>query len=98
IEDAVLAGEDPGDLKVLRRYERERKGDNLEMLVALDSLHKLFALPEWVGPLRAAGLTAVDASGAAKRFLMRRALRLDAGSKSQRERSQAPVPSRRRQA
>ena len=32
IEDAVLAGEDVGDLKVLRRYERQRKGDNLAML------------------------------------------------------------------
>ena len=50
IEDAVLAGEDPGDLKVLRRYERERKGGNLEMLLALDALHRLFGCP--VGPRR----------------------------------------------
>jgi 2-octaprenylphenol hydroxylase len=82
IEDAVLAGEDPGDLKVLRRYERERKGGNLEMLLALDALHRLFRLPGWAAPLRAAGLKAVDSSGIAKRVLMQRALGLTAGSKN----------------
>jgi len=82
IEDAVLAGEDPGDLKVLRRYERERKGGNLEMLLALDALHRLFRLPGWAAPLRAAGLRAVDSSGIAKRVLMQRALGLNAGSKN----------------
>jgi ubiquinone biosynthesis UbiH/UbiF/VisC/COQ6 family hydroxylase len=82
IEAAVLAGEDPGDLKVLRRYERERKGANLEMLVALDGLNRLFRLPSWAAPVRTAGLKAVDASGMAKRFLMQRALGLNAGSKN----------------
>jgi 2-octaprenylphenol hydroxylase len=82
IESAVLAGEDPGDLKVLRRYERERKGGNLEMLLALDALHRLFRLPGWAAPLRAAGLKAVDSSGIAKRVLMQRALGLNAGSKN----------------
>jgi 2-polyprenylphenol 6-hydroxylase len=82
IEGAVLAGEDPGDLKVLRRYERERKGGNLEMLLALDALHRLFRLPGWAAPLRAAGLKAVDSSGIAKRVLMQRALGLNAGSKN----------------
>jgi 2-octaprenylphenol hydroxylase len=82
IEAAVLAGEDPGDLKVLRRYERERKGDNLEMLVALDGLNRLFRLPSWAAPVRTAGLKAVDRSGIAKRFLMQRALGLNAGSKN----------------
>jgi 2-octaprenylphenol hydroxylase len=82
VEDALLAGEDPGDLKVLRRYERERKGANLEMLIALDALHRLFALPGWAAPLRGAGLSTVDRSGVAKRFFMRRALGLNAGSKN----------------
>jgi len=82
VEDALLAGEDPGDLKVLRRYERERKGANLEMLVALDALHRLFALPAWAAPLRGAGLRAVAGSAVAKRFFMRRALGLNAGIKN----------------
>jgi 2-octaprenylphenol hydroxylase len=82
IEEAVLAGEDCGDLKVLRRYELERKGGNLEMLMALDALHRLFRLPGWAAPLRTAGLKAVDSSGIAKRVLMQRALGLTAGSKN----------------
>jgi 2-octaprenylphenol hydroxylase len=82
VEDALLAGEDPGDLKVLRRYERERKGENLEMLVALDALHRLFGLPPWAASLRGAGLHAVDESQVAKHFFMRRALGLNAGSEN----------------
>jgi 2-octaprenylphenol hydroxylase len=82
VEDALLAGEDPGDLKVLRRYERERKGANLEMLLALDALHRGFALPDWAAPLRGVALSAVGRSAVAKRFFMRRALGLNAGSKN----------------
>jgi 2-octaprenylphenol hydroxylase len=82
IEDAVLAGEDAGDQKVLRRYERRRKGGNLQMLLALDGLHRLFQLPAWAEPLRAVGLRAVDATGPAKRLLMQTALGLNARSKN----------------
>ena len=78
IEAAVEAGEDPGDLKVLHRYERERKGDNLQMLLAFDGLNRLFRLPAWAASVRAAGLLAVDGSGATKRIFMRRALGLNA--------------------
>jgi 2-octaprenylphenol hydroxylase len=82
VEDAVLAGEDAGDLKVLQRYERRRKGANLEMLAAFDALHRLFRLPGWAAPLRKAGFRAVNAAGPAKRLLMQRALGLHAGSKN----------------
>jgi 2-octaprenylphenol hydroxylase len=75
---ALVNREDPGDLKVLRRYERRRKGENLEMLLAFDGLNRLFRLPEWAAPMRAAGLRAVNGSGAPKRLLMRRALGLNA--------------------
>jgi 2-octaprenylphenol hydroxylase len=78
IEDAVLAGEDVGDLKVLRRYERERKGDNLAMLTVFDGLNRLFGLPGWAAPLRALGFRAVEAAHPVKRLLMRKALGLDA--------------------
>ena len=79
IEDALLAGEDVGDLKVLRRYERDRKGDNLAMLAAFDVLNRLFGLPEWAAPLRSFGLRAVDAAHPVKRALMQKALGLAAG-------------------
>ena len=79
IEDALLEGEDVGDLKVLRRYERERKGDNLAMLAAFDGLNRLFGLPGWAAPLRTFGLRAVEAAHPVKRLLMQKALGLDAG-------------------
>ena len=82
IEDALLAGEDPGDLKVLRRYELERKGDNLKMMAAFDALNRLFRLPGWAAPLRALGLKAVDSAGPVKRLLMNQALGLDAGRRN----------------
>jgi 2-octaprenylphenol hydroxylase len=78
IEDALLAGEDIGDRKVLRRYERQRKGDNLAMLAAFDGLNRLFRLPGWAAPLRSLGLRAVEAADPVKRLLMRKALGLSA--------------------
>lgn len=82
IEDAVAAGEDAGDLKVLRRYERQRKGDNLKMQAAFDGLHRLFQLPTWAAPVRALGMRAVNGMGPVKRLLMEQALGLSAGSKN----------------
>ncbi|HEY3519260.1 MAG TPA: UbiH/UbiF/VisC/COQ6 family ubiquinone biosynthesis hydroxylase [Gammaproteobacteria bacterium] len=79
IEDALLAGEDFGDLRVLRRYERERKGDNLAMLAAFDGLNRLFRLPGWAAPWRSLGLRAVEAADPVKRLLMQKALGLEAG-------------------
>lgn len=77
LSQALAAGEGPGDLRVLRRYERWRKGDNLAMLVALDSLSKIFAVES--GPLglaRRAGMAAVNVSPPAKNRLARHALGL----------------------
>jgi 2-polyprenylphenol 6-hydroxylase len=79
IEDALLAGEDVGDLKVLRRYERRRKGDNLAMLAAFDGLNRLFRLSGWASPLRSLGLRTVESAEPVKRLLMRKALGLAAG-------------------
>ncbi|HVY67232.1 MAG TPA: UbiH/UbiF/VisC/COQ6 family ubiquinone biosynthesis hydroxylase [Gammaproteobacteria bacterium] len=89
IEDAVIAGEDPGDARVLRRYERERKGHNLQMLAAFDALNRLFRLPAWAAPIRVLGLGAVNAAAPAKRLLMRQALGLAAGIENRRRWSHA---------
>ena len=75
----AVAGEDVGDLKVLRRYERERKGDNLAMLAAFDGLNRLFRLPQWAAPFRTLGLRAVEATDPVKRLFMQKALGLEAG-------------------
>ena len=75
LERGLQRGQALGDLPALRRYERRRKGDNLQMLLALDAVGRLFDLPGWVGPLRAWGLHGVDCAGPLKRALIRRALR-----------------------
>ena len=75
--EAVRDGQDPGDLRILRRYERQRKGSNVKMLLGMDALHRLFGLQgSFFGPLRAVGLSAVDMVPLAKNRLMRKALGL----------------------
>ena len=76
IEAAVAAGRDPGDVRVLRRYERRQKANNMNMLLALDALHRLFGLPGAAAPIRTLGLAMTNAAGPAKQWLMRRALGL----------------------
>lgn len=77
IRAAVENGEDPGDLRVLRRYERRQKGRNLKALLAMDALHRLFTRAgPLLAPVRASGMSLVDAAPAAKRVLMREALGL----------------------
>jgi ubiquinone biosynthesis UbiH/UbiF/VisC/COQ6 family hydroxylase len=77
----VLSGAaDPrflGDYKLLRRYERWRRSENLLAATALDGLERLFsnANPAVAG-LRAAGLKAVGNLPFMKRQLARRALGL----------------------
>lgn len=65
---AIEAGEYPGDLPVLRRYERARKGANATMLYFVDALNRLFAEPSApVRALRAAGMRAFNLSGPLRR-------------------------------
>ena len=71
---AALAGEHVGDLRVLSRYARARKGANLTMQLAFDALDRLFRLDQWAMPIRKLGLSLVDELPVAKHMLMRRAL------------------------
>jgi 2-octaprenylphenol hydroxylase len=75
---AVRRGEHVGDDRVLRRYVRRRKGDNLGMLAAFDAIDRIFRISPRMAPLRALGLAAIDHAVPAKRALMRRALGLAA--------------------
>ncbi len=77
--DAVAAGvverEDPGALRVLRRYEQQRRTHNLAMDAAMSALRFGFAAAG--GPvawLRDAGLAGINRSAALKRMLAREAL------------------------
>jgi 2-octaprenylphenol hydroxylase len=66
-----------GDLRVLRRYERWRRSENLLATAALDGLERLFAHPSRVvAGLRRAGLEALQRAPMLKQRLVRQALGL----------------------
>lgn len=77
LQDAVHRGEDPGDLRVLRRYERRQKGRNLRTVLAMDVLHRLFTRAgPMLAPARVCGLTLVDSLPFVKHAFVREALGL----------------------
>ncbi len=66
-----------GEHKLLRRYERRRRSENIVTAAALDGLERLFSRPSpVVSRLRRAGLDAVGKMSFVKRTLARRALGL----------------------
>jgi len=71
------AGVSPGQLALLQRYQRQRKGENLLMMSAMDGFKRLFekqALPlRWA---RNTGMRAVDRLLPLKQRLMRHAMGL----------------------
>jgi 2-polyprenyl-6-methoxyphenol hydroxylase-like FAD-dependent oxidoreductase len=75
----VLAGKEYfrsyGDMRLLRRYERARKGDAAALRLATDGLQRLFALDdERARSLRNWGMRSFDALGPLKSAVMRRAM------------------------
>ncbi len=76
--DGLAAGHEAGALRVLRRYERWRKSDNLPMLGIMDGFKRLFgnSLPP-VRLLRNLGLNLTDAAGPLKTRIARRAMGLE---------------------
>lgn len=76
--DGLAAGHEVGALRVLRRYERWRKSDNLPMLGIMDGFKRLFgnSLPP-VRLLRNLGLNLTDAAGPLKNLIARRAMGLE---------------------
>lgn len=75
LADAHHAQRDLGDLRVLRRYERWRKGHNVAMQTAIDSLKRLFESPHpvvlWA---RNIGLRFTDDRSALKNLITRHAI------------------------
>jgi 2-octaprenylphenol hydroxylase len=70
-------GEDPGALRILRRYERWRRSENELMSLAIDAFDRFLA--HGAGPVARfaqRGLALVNHSQEAKRFFIRRALGL----------------------
>ncbi len=76
---ALAKGRDIGGLWALRRYERARRGENIQMLAAMDVFNRLFS--NRIPPLalaRSLGLRAVDRCPPLKQHFMRHALGLGA--------------------
>jgi len=66
---------DFASLRVLRRYERARRADVLDMIAVTDGLYRAFRLPlPALAPLRDWGFALVNRSGPLKRELVRRAI------------------------
>ncbi len=64
-----------GDLRVLRRYERGRKSENMQAAAAFDGLDRLFSNSDpLAGALRRAGLGLVGRLAPARRWFAARAL------------------------
>ena len=70
-------GRDIGQPRVLRRYERWRRGDNLATLWAMEGFHRLFhAANPLVAGARNLGFQVFDGTGPVKRAVMRQAMGL----------------------
>ena len=64
VDAALREGRHPGDLPVLRRYARARRGENALMMHFLTGLNRLFATDfPLVGRIRAVGMRAFNHSG-----------------------------------
>lgn len=74
----LAAGSRPealGESRVLRRYERWRKSENMIALGLIDGINRLFSNSSaTLGAIRRLGLAAIDGSALAKRFLIGRAM------------------------
>lgn len=77
LDDALVEGEDPGALRVLRRYERWRKGENEAMGRAFDLLNRFLAFgTDPAGRLAQRGMGLVGRSALLRRLFAERALGL----------------------
>ncbi len=78
VKAARQQGRDIGGLRVLRQFERERKGSNMTMLAAMDGFKRLFSNRiKPVSMIRNAGLSLVDNAGPVKQFFVRYAMGLN---------------------
>jgi 2-octaprenylphenol hydroxylase len=79
IGEAIDNDENPGDLPVLRRYERSRKGANQTMLYFIDSLNRLFASESSsIEKIRGSGMRLFNKSGPIREQAVQVALGLNA--------------------
>jgi len=77
LQRAMERQESPGDLILLQRYQRRRKGENLAMMAAMEGFKQLFARDElplrW---LRSTGMRWLDRAAPLKNQVAARAMGL----------------------
>ena len=72
---ALAANEHPGDMPILRRYERDRKAANKTMLYFIDGLNRLFSNDSTpLARLRGTGMALFNRSGPIREHAVRVAL------------------------
>ncbi|MEO0997794.1 MAG: FAD-dependent monooxygenase [Pseudomonadota bacterium] len=77
IGSAAAEGRDPGDLAVLRRFERRRRNDNELTLATLEALHRMFTAGDSaVARFRRGGMALFERGGELKRAAARHAMGL----------------------
>jgi 2-octaprenylphenol hydroxylase len=77
LSQALETGRDIGSRRVLRAYERNRKGDNWLMQGSFDALKRLFSNDQrFLTQLRNAGLSSVDRLPMLKNAFVRKAMGL----------------------
>ena len=75
LADLLIGASDPGAPELLRRYQRQRRPDNLLMLAATDALDRLFSTDNPLLRLaRDVGIAAVHRAPPLKRLFMRQAM------------------------
>lgn len=77
LDEAHGAGRDFAQARVLRRYERRRRSDNLATMWAMEAFYRLFGNDDrFLSRLRNTGFRMFDRSGPIKRKVMRQAMGL----------------------
>jgi 2-octaprenyl-3-methyl-6-methoxy-1,4-benzoquinol hydroxylase/2-octaprenylphenol hydroxylase len=75
LAQASAAGRDIASARVLKRYERARRADVIDMLAVTDGLYRAYRMPLPGLPLlRSVGFAAINAAGPLRRELVRRAI------------------------
>ncbi len=75
VADAHAQGSDIGTRRLLRRYERWRRGDNAIMITALDGFYHAFKpQPQPFRKLRSTALSIADNAGPVKKLIMKYAM------------------------
>lgn len=80
VASAHARGEDVGAEYVLKRYQRQRHSENLQMSAAMEAFRRLYGYQHpWLKLIRNTGMNWIDRSGALKQHIVMQAMGLQRG-------------------